>query len=171
MVFLDTGYHFAETLGTRDAVAAIYDVTIATRCRSRPSPSRTPRRQGPVRARPRPLLRLRKVEPLERGLAPLRRLGHRHAPRGRPDPRGHPVVGWDAKRDMVKLNPLAAWTDDDIDAYVDEHDVLMNPLLDDGYASIGCALHRAAAREDPRAGAGPARQDRVRAAHMSIRTR
>ena len=49
------------------------------------------------------------------------------------------VVGWDAKRDKVKLNPLAAWTQDDVDAYVEEHHVVLNPLRQAGYASIGCA--------------------------------
>ena len=48
------------------------------------------------------------------------------------------VVDWDAKHDMVKLNPIAAWTDDDVDAYIAEHGLLVNPLLSDGYGSIGC---------------------------------
>ena len=37
------------------------------------------------------------------------------------------VVGWDAKRDKVKLNPLAAWTQDDVDAYVEENHVRAQP--------------------------------------------
>ena len=64
------------------------------------------------------------------------------------------VVGWDAKRGKVKLNPLAAWTQDDVDAYVEEHHVVLNPLRQVGYASIGCApcTRAVAPGEDPRAG-------------------
>ena len=65
-----------------------------------------------------------------------------------------PVVGYDAKRDMVKISPLAAWTQDDLDAYIVDHGVLANPLFMDGLL-----LHRLRALhaqplpgEDPRAG-------------------
>jgi phosphoadenosine phosphosulfate reductase len=55
---------------------------------------------------------------------------------------------------MVKLNPLAAWTQDDVDAYVNEHSVLLNPLRQLGYPSIGCApcTKAVAPGEDPRSG-------------------
>ena len=55
---------------------------------------------------------------------------------------------------MVKLNPIAAWTQDTVDAYIAENDVLVNPLLSDGYGSVGCApcTRRIAAGEDARAG-------------------
>jgi phosphoadenosine phosphosulfate reductase len=64
------------------------------------------------------------------------------------------VVEWDAKRNMVKLNPIAAWTDEDVDSYIAEHNVLLNPLLFDDYPSIGCApcTRRVAPGEDPRSG-------------------
>jgi phosphoadenosine phosphosulfate reductase len=64
------------------------------------------------------------------------------------------VVGWDAKRDKVKLNPLAAWTQDQVEAYAEEHGVLMNPLRQLGYASIGCepCTRPVAPGEDPRSG-------------------
>ena len=63
-------------------------------------------------------------------------------------------MGWDARRDKVKLNPLAAWTQDDVDAYAVANGVLMNPLRQIGYASIGCApcTRPVAEGEDPRAG-------------------
>jgi phosphoadenosine phosphosulfate reductase len=65
-----------------------------------------------------------------------------------------PVVGWDAKRAKVKVNPLAAWTDEQVDRYVSEHGILINPLRQIGYASIGCApcTRPVAPDEDPRAG-------------------
>ena len=49
------------------------------------------------------------------------------------------VVEWDERRRMVKLNPIATWTQADVDAYVAEHNLVVNPLLADGYGSIGCA--------------------------------
>jgi phosphoadenosine phosphosulfate reductase len=65
-----------------------------------------------------------------------------------------PVVGWDAKKAKVKVSPLARWSDDDVERYVTEHGVLVNPLLYDGYPSIGCApcTRRVAPGEDPRSG-------------------
>ena len=64
------------------------------------------------------------------------------------------VVGWDTKRNMVKLNPLAAWTQVDLDGYVEEQGVLMNPLRQIGYRSIGCSpcTRPVTEGEDPRAG-------------------
>jgi phosphoadenosine phosphosulfate reductase len=58
------------------------------------------------------------------------------------------------RRGLVKVNPLATWTDDEVDAYIAEHDVPVNPLLFDGYASIGCwpCTRRVEAGEDARAG-------------------
>jgi phosphoadenosine phosphosulfate reductase len=48
-------------------------------------------------------------------------------------------VQWDAGRGLVKVNPIAAWTDDDVARYVAEHDIIVNPLRDKGFDSIGCA--------------------------------
>jgi phosphoadenosine phosphosulfate reductase len=64
------------------------------------------------------------------------------------------VVEWDAARGLVKVNPLADWTGEQVDAYVEEHDLLVNPLLRDGFPSIGCApcTRRVAPGEDPRSG-------------------
>jgi phosphoadenosine phosphosulfate reductase len=65
-----------------------------------------------------------------------------------------PVVGWDAKKGKVKVSPLARWTDDDVQRYVEQHGVLVNPLVYDGYPSIGCApcTRRVAPGDDPRSG-------------------
>ena len=69
-------------------------------------------------------------------------------------PGGIDLVGWDARRDMVKLNPLAAWTDADVERFVEQEQVLLNPLRHDGYASIGCwpCTRPVDIGEDPRAG-------------------
>jgi phosphoadenosine phosphosulfate reductase len=64
------------------------------------------------------------------------------------------VLAFDAKRDMVKINPIATWTDEQVDAYIAENSILVNPLLSDGYGSIGCGpcTRRLLPGEDARAG-------------------
>jgi phosphoadenosine phosphosulfate reductase len=64
------------------------------------------------------------------------------------------VVLWDARRAIVKVHPLACWTQDDVDSYIAEHHVLVNPLVDDGYPSIGCepCTARVEAGADARSG-------------------
>ncbi|NMM15564.1 MAG: phosphoadenylyl-sulfate reductase [Cellulomonas sp.] len=155
VMFLDTGYHFAETIGTRDAYAETTDVTLRTIL-----PLRTVAEQdaehGPRLHDRDPNLccALRKVEPLERGLAPYRAWVTGMRREDAPTRTDIAVVGWDDKRGKVKLNPLAAWTQDDVDAYVAEHGVLLNPLRQLGYTSIGCApcTRAVAPGEGPRAG-------------------
>ena len=65
-----------------------------------------------------------------------------------------PVVGWDAKKGKVKVSPLARWTDEQVERYIAENGVLVNPLVYDGYPSIGCwpCTRRVAPGEDPRSG-------------------
>ena len=64
------------------------------------------------------------------------------------------LVGWDERRQMVKVNPIAAWDDDDVDRFAFEEDVFLNPLREKGYPSIGCApcTRPVAPGEDARAG-------------------
>jgi phosphoadenosine phosphosulfate reductase len=139
VVFIDTGYHFAETVGTRDAVAATYDLPIIS-----VAPQLTVAGQDAVhgadlyRSDPDLCCRMRKIVPLDRALAPYRAwaAGSRRAESaGR---RSLKVVDWDTRRGKVKIHPLAAWTDEDVDRYVAEHNVIVNPLLSDGYESVGC---------------------------------
>lgn len=63
-------------------------------------------------------------------------------------------VEWDERRQIVKVNPIVSWTDDDVAEYVAERQILVNLLRMDGYASIGCApcTSRTLQGEDPRAG-------------------
>jgi phosphoadenosine phosphosulfate reductase len=65
-----------------------------------------------------------------------------------------PVVGWDEKKRKVKVSPLARWSQDDVDRYIAEHGVLVNPLLYDVYPSIGCGpcTRRVAPGDDARSG-------------------
>ena len=155
VVFLDTGYHFPETIGTRDAVQAIYPVNLIS-----VTPSRTVAEQdaelGPRLYGRNPDLccYLRKVVPLERALEPYDAWitgVRREETAARSDTR---VVDWDARRAMVKVNPIAAWTQEQVDTYIEEHGVLVNPLVDEGYPSIGCATCTARVElgADPRSG-------------------
>jgi phosphoadenosine phosphosulfate reductase len=155
VLFIDTGYHFAETIGTRDAVRATLAVEIVT-----VTPHLTVAEQDAEYGKdlfataPDRCCAMRKVEPLERGLAPYRAWITGMRREDAPTRTDIPVVGWDAKRSMIKLNPLAAWSQDDVDAYVAQHGVLLNPLRQVGYASIGCApcTRPVAPGEDPRSG-------------------
>jgi phosphoadenosine phosphosulfate reductase len=155
VVFLDTGYHFAETIGTRDAVAATLPVTVQTVL-----PRRTVAEQdadeGPrlYERDPDRCCALRKVEPLARALAPYTAWAS-GIRRDEATARRHiGVIEWDARRGMVKVNPLACWTQVDVDAYIAEHGILVNPLVYDGYPSIGCApcTRRVAPGADARSG-------------------
>ncbi|HJC59967.1 MAG TPA: phosphoadenylyl-sulfate reductase, partial [Candidatus Dietzia intestinigallinarum] len=98
--------------------------------------------------------RLRKVEPLDAALSGyeawitgLRRVDTDHRA-------GAAIVEWDEKHSMVKINPLVAWTLERVHKYAEEHGCLLNPLLDDGYPSIGCepCTHRVEPGADPRSG-------------------
>lgn len=155
VIFLDTGYHFAETLGTRDYYAQFTDIHLRTVL-----PLTTVTEQDAVHGprlherAPDRCCAMRKVEPLERGLAPYRAWVTGMRREDAPTRTDIAVVGWDERRGKVKLNPLAAWTQADLDAYVAEHHVVLNPLRELGYASIGCepCTRAVAPGEDPRAG-------------------
>ena len=160
ILFLDTGYHFAETIGTRDAVAATYPVNVRTVLPLLTVDEQTQSHGADLWSRdPSTCCALRKVEPLERGLADYDAWATGMRREDSPTRTDIDVIGWDSKRDMVKLNPLAAWTQDDLDAYVDEfsltkNPVLINPLRQLGYPSIGCApcTQPVADGADPRSG-------------------
>ncbi len=155
LVFLDTGYHFPETIGTRDAVAATLPVNVVT-AHPELTVAEQDERYGPdLWARnPDQCCAMRKVEPLRRSLADY----DAWATGLRRDETHNrvitPVVGWDAAKHKVKVSPLARWTQADVDAYIAEQGVLVNPLVDDGYPSIGCrtCTHRVDPGDDARSG-------------------
>jgi phosphoadenosine phosphosulfate reductase len=155
ILFLDTGYHFAETIGTRDAVASSYDVNVRTIL-----PLLTVAQQDAEHGSelwnrdPTSCCAMRKVEPLARALEPYVAWASGVRRDEAVTRRETGVVEWDDKRGKVKVNPIATWTQAEVDAYVEKHGVLVNPLAYDGYPSIGCApcTHRVAPGEDPRSG-------------------
>ncbi len=155
VLFLDTGYHFIETMGTADAVEAVYDVTLR-----RLLPLQTVAEQdahyGPdLFARdPDLCCALRKVAPLNQALTGyeawatgVRRV--ESATRA-----GTKVVDFDAKRGKIKIAPLAGWSDEDVADYIAANNVLVNPLLGEDYPSIGCApcTRRVLPGQDARSG-------------------
>jgi phosphoadenosine phosphosulfate reductase len=155
VVFLDTGYHFPETLGTRDAVAQVYDVSVRTVLPLLSVAEQDAQHGAELwRRDPDACCAMRKVEPLSRALADVDAYATGVRRDEAPTRAGTKVVEWDAKRGKVKVNPIARWTQDDVDAYVAEHGILVNPLHEDGYPSIGCApcTRRVAPGEDARAG-------------------
>ncbi len=155
VVFLDTGYHFAETIGTRDWVTGVMPITLVD-VTAPQTVAEQDAEYGPELHQRDPDLccALRKVQPLAQALSGYAAWGSGVRRDESPTRAGTRVVDWDAKRGMVKVNPLAAWTDADVDAYIAEHQVPVNPLQEIGYASIGCApcTRPVAPGEDPRAG-------------------
>jgi phosphoadenosine phosphosulfate reductase len=155
VMFLDTGYHFVETIGTRDAIESVYDVRVLN-----VTPEHTVAEQDALVGKdlfasdPGECCRMRKVAPLGKALSGysawvtgLRRVEA-------PTRANAALIGFDETFTLVKINPLAAWTDEDMQNYIDEHDVLVNPLVYEGYPSIGCAPCTAKPVEgaDPRSG-------------------
>ena len=155
VLFLDTGYHFVETIGTRDAVSQVYDINVLN-----VTPEQSVEQQDALLGKdlfsrdPNECCRLRKVVPLGKTLrgysawvTGIRRVEA-------PTRANAPLISWDKAFGLVKINPLAPWTDQDMQDYIDANGVLVNPLVYEGYPSIGCAPCTAKPidGEDPRSG-------------------
>jgi phosphoadenosine phosphosulfate reductase len=130
VLFLDTGYHFAETIGTRDAVEAVYGVNVVN-----VTPQNSVATQDELLGKDlfardaAQCCRMRKVEPLGKALrgysawvTGIRRVEA-------PTRANAPFVSFDKAFGLVKINPIAAWSDDDMQAYIDANDILVNPLV------------------------------------------
>jgi len=155
VLFLETGYHFAETIGTRDAVATVYPELTIVNAEAEQSVAAQEAEFGKLyQTAPDRCCHLRKVVPLQRTLANygcwvtgVRRVDA-------PTRADTPIVQWDERNGLVKVNPIAAWSDEEFRRYIDEHGVLENPLVSDGYLSIGCApcTSKPLPGQDPRSG-------------------
>ncbi len=147
VVFLDTQYHFAETLWFLDKVRERYDLNLTVM-----KPLVEPDDLWQVDTTE--CCALRKVEPLSRALAGkdawITGLRRNEAPTRANVPVAHLDVG----RGIVKVNPLATWTDLDVDGYTADNDLLVHPLKGQGYPSIGCWPCTRPVRDgdDPRSG-------------------
>ncbi|MGZ6995412.1 MAG: phosphoadenylyl-sulfate reductase [Acidimicrobiia bacterium] len=147
VVFLDTQYHFAETLWYVEQVRARYNLNLTV---MRPKSSL----DDLWHSDPDQCCRVRKVEPLERALrgraawmTGLRR--DEAASRA-----ATPIVSYDVGRGLVKVNPLATWTDQDVEGYIRDRNLPVHPLTERGYSSIGCwpCTRPVGEGEDSRAG-------------------
>ena len=155
VVFLDTGYHFPETLATRDDLAARTNINLITIKPFQSVAEQDEQYGKDLWARdPDLCCELRKVLPMEESLIGYEAwiTGLRVA--SSPTREDVPVVQFDEKRGVLKISPMLHWSDDDLLRYTLENDVPVNPLMYDGYPSIGCGpcTARVAPGADPRSG-------------------
>lgn len=153
--YLDTDFHFKETYETRDRIAAKYGITFV-----QVKSELTPEKQAEVygdelwRRDPNACCNIRKVQPLTKHLAKydawVTGIRRDQAPT-RAKAR---KVEYDTKFGLIKFNPLANWTNEDVWAYIKDNGVIYNPLHDQNYPSIGChyCTRQVLPGEDPRAG-------------------
>lgn len=153
--YLDTDFHFKETYETRDAMAERYNLDFV-----RVSPEITPEEQAQRygdelwKSDPNACCNIRKVEPLTRILSQYDAWITGIRRDQAPTRANAKKIEYDVKFGLVKFNPLASWTSEDVWNYIRENDVLYNPLHDRNYPSIGCehCTRQVMPGEDPRAG-------------------
>jgi phosphoadenosine phosphosulfate reductase len=146
VVFLDTQYHFPETLDTLDVVRQRYPVKLRVR---RPDVPMDDLWRTDTDA----CCAVRKVAQLDAALAGKEAWLSGLRRDDSPERAGTPIVERD-RRGLVKVNPIANWTDDDVALYIQLHDVPVNPLVARGYPSVGCwpCTQAVAEGDDKRAG-------------------
>jgi len=158
VIFLDTGLHFPETLEVRDRVTRTLPVVVKS-IKPRLTVGQQDAEYGPrlFERDPDECCAIRKVEPLQRALSDYDAWAAGLRRDEGPSRANTPVVGFEAARGKVKVAPLAYWTEADVQAYIARHDVPVNDLIKQGYASVGCwpCTRRTAPGEDPRAGRWP----------------
>ena len=145
VIFLDTEYHFPETLSFVDEIRARYNLNLTV---TTPGPEAAAHPCGSEQCCQFRKVALRAaVAGNQAWLTSLKRVDG-------PTRADAPVVSWDAAFGLVKINPLVTWTNDDISSYLADHDLPVHPLVAKGYRSIGCAptTRPVAPGEDPRAG-------------------
>ncbi|MGH3666096.1 MAG: phosphoadenylyl-sulfate reductase [Egibacteraceae bacterium] len=157
VLFLDTGFHFGETLAYRRRLARDLGLTVLD-LRPDLSVAQQAERHGDAlyRRDPEACCRMRKTVPLRRALARYDgwATGVRRAQT--PERAATPVV--EARRHdgrwLVKVSPIATWSDDELGDYLSDHDLPRHPLVAEGFRSIGCApcTQTVAATDDPRSG-------------------
>jgi phosphoadenosine phosphosulfate reductase len=153
--YLDTDFLFPETYETRDRAIARYGIQpVAYKSRLTPEAQAAAHGEALWSRDPDLCCALRKVEPNERALAGKRAWvsGIR---RDQAATRAEtPIVQWDEKFGLVKVNALARWTEADVWAYIVKNEVPYNPLHDQNYPSLGCTYCTKAVQpgDDPRSG-------------------
>ncbi len=153
--YIDTGFHFKETLDLKKKIEETYKITV-----ERYEPEVTldymEKVCGPKlwETDPDKCCTIRKVEPLRKVLSTLK-LWMTGIRRDQGQTRANiPIIGWDRKFALVKISPLATWSKKQVWDYIMTHDLPYNELLDNGYPSIGCepCTHPVVDGDDDRAG-------------------
>ncbi|MBN1286979.1 MAG: phosphoadenylyl-sulfate reductase [Anaerolineae bacterium] len=139
VIFIDTGFHFPETLAFRDELQRRFDLNIVT-VRAQVDQSEQFRRHGeaPYRSDPDLCCYINKVEPMQRALAGAAAWVSGVRRDQTANRAGLPVF---QPRDdgVLKVHPMLHWTEQQVWTYINRHDLPAHPLLAQGYASIGCA--------------------------------
>ena len=136
---LDTGYQFQETLDLRDEVERRYGIAVEMKRPDLSVEEYEAQHGGPVyKSNPDQCCADRKLSVLKRAVVGKRAWISAIRRDQSPDRAKAPIVGWDKKFSLVKINPLANQTKSDIWKYITDNDVPYNPLHDQGYPSIGC---------------------------------
>ncbi len=146
VVFIDTGYHFPETLEAVETIRRHYGLNLRMM-------TVAPHDEDLWKVDPENCCSSVKVGQLDRALAGKAAWMSGLRRDESPSRAAAPIVARDL-RGLVKVNPIANWTRDECDAYIAEHDIPYNSLLDQGYGSIGCwpCTSKVAEGEDPRSG-------------------
>ena len=147
ILFVDTGYHFPETLRFRNKLQQMWGLNLHTVGPILTGPC------YPAPCDPDRCCHLRKVEPMQRALQRYRAwiTGIR---RDQTAHRRHTRVLEPQPGGLLKINPLANWTREDVQAYARQHNLPKHPLFEQGYRSVGCApcTQPVDTNEDDRAG-------------------
>lgn len=152
---LDTGYQFPETLAMRDRVAARYGIEIELKRAELTVEQYEKLHHGPVYVEnPNQCCMDRKIKVLRRAIVGKAAWISAIRRDQSPDRAKAPIVGWDKKFGLVKVNPLATWTKQQVWQMITDDGVPYNPLHDEGYTSIGCrpCTRAVLLGEDDRAG-------------------
>ena len=136
---LDTDFLFQETYDLLDRIEARYGMTIE-RVRPALTPEQQAREHGDSlwRSAPDRCCEIRKVEPLRQTLAGLRAWATAIRRDQTPARANAGKIEWDKQFNLVKINPLADWTSDQVWDHIHRNGLPYNPLHDQGYPSIGC---------------------------------
>lgn len=145
VVFIDTGYHFQETLDTVEVVRRRYGLNLRIM-------TVAPHDEELWRSDPENCCSAVKVGQLDRALAGKAAWMSGLRRDEATSRAGAPFVSRDL-RGLVKVNPIADWSEDQVEAYIAANDVPVNPLTSQGYPSIGCEpCTQPASSDDPRSG-------------------
>ncbi|GAB3619442.1 phosphoadenylyl-sulfate reductase [Glutamicibacter sp. PS] len=155
VLFLETGYHFAETHFTRDEVAAKLPVRVIDVLPELTVAEQDEKYGKDLFARDAAACcQMRKMDPLKKALSGYSAWFTGVRREEAPTRTNTPVVTFDEAHGLIKFNPVATWSFDELVGYAGEHQVPVNLLLAHGYPSIGCqpCTRPVAPGEDPRSG-------------------